>query len=477
MVRLPMATLIQGDCMDALRAMPDDSIDAIVTDPPYGLTDNKKGGSGEASVNLDSPYGRSRIGTGNGAGGFMGLKWDSDVPPVEVWAECLRVLKPGGHLLAFAGTRTQHRMATRIEDAGFEIRDLLAWLYGTGFPKNLNVSKAIDKDESAAAEAAQWEGWGTALKPAMEPITLARKPLIGTVAANVLAHGVGAINVAACVVPTDDYLNGGAYSADRAPSSSPWVAHGGTIHNSTGLAYEQPLGRWPANVIHDGSKEVVDQFPEALGQKATINDDAPSEKTAGVYNRMRRVGEPSADSANDGAVGFKMKPGMRRLDVGSAAARFFYCAKATRADRNDGMEDPGPQFKKGSTLRDAERVADERRGNFHPTVKPTELMRYLCRLVTPPGGTVLDPFMGSGSTGRGAVLEGFNFIGIEREAEYIPIARQRIHAALDLAAQPEQPQKAKRKRRPVKPVAKVEPVARPDEAFNQIDLFGMGNVV
>ena len=209
-----------GDCLESLRKMPDNSIDAIVTDPPYGLTANKKGGTGTASVNLDSPYGRARIGTGNGPGGFMGHKWDSDVPSVEIWAECLRVLKPGGHLLAFAGTRTQHRMAARIEDAGFEIRDMIAWVYGSGFPKSLDVSKAIDKAAGAEREviqqgersaarpvvedqsggkayrlagdasitapatdaARQWQGWGTALKPALEPITVARKPLVGTVA-------------------------------------------------------------------------------------------------------------------------------------------------------------------------------------------------------------------------------------------------------------------------------------------------------
>ncbi|MER1077206.1 DNA methyltransferase [Pseudomonas aeruginosa] len=183
-------TLHLGDCLLVLKTFPDNSFDSVVTDPPYGLTTNKKGGTGVASVNLDSPYGRSRIGTGNGAGGFMGMKWDSDVPPVEVWTECLRVLKPGGYLLAFAGTRTQHRMALRIEDAGFEIRDMIAWVYGSGFPK----SKNLDGDR---------QGWGTALKPALEPITVARKPLVGTVAANVLAHGTGALNIDGCRIPSE----------------------------------------------------------------------------------------------------------------------------------------------------------------------------------------------------------------------------------------------------------------------------------
>lgn len=318
-----------GDCLETLRTMPDNSVDSIVTDPPYGLS-------------------------------FMGKRWDYDVPSVEIWAECLRVLKPGGHLLAFAGTRTQHRMAMRIEDAGFEIRDMIAWVYGSGFPKSMDVSKAIDKaagvegsfgePKSAAhagwikrgrmrgdeghegwqspwmadteavdknarkyiggTEAArQWQGWGTALKPALEPITVARKPLVGTVAANVLQHGTGALNIDGCRI---------------------------------GAA-----GRWLANLIHDGS-------------------------------------EPA--------------------DLLGEAARFFYCAKASRKDRGD--------------------------GNTHPTVKPTDLMRYLCRLVTPPGGIVLDPFMGSGSTGKAAMREGFRFIGCEMSPEYLEIARARIESAL-----------------------------------------------
>lgn len=325
--------VIQGDCLDVLRSMPDASVDAVVTDPPYGLS-------------------------------FMGKKWDYDVPDVEVWSQCLRVLKPGGHLLAFAGTRTQHRMAVRIEGAGFEIRDmvmnaiatdpivgsflaslndeqqrafarvfaessfggLLAWVYGSGFPKSHNL-----KDE--------WYGWGTALKPALEPITMARKPFPGTVAANVLEHGTGAINVNGCRVGTE------------AIQINTYAGRGPFGESQVGNGYDQKhaIGRWPANLVHDGSDEVVRVFPS---------------------------------------------------DGDKSPARFFYCAKASKADRGD--------------------------DNNHPTVKPTDLMRYLCRLVTPPGGTVLDPFTGSGSTGRGAILEGFNFIGIEREAEYVEIARRRI---------------------------------------------------
>jgi site-specific DNA-methyltransferase (adenine-specific) len=342
-------TLHHGDCLEVLRSLPDCSIDSVVTDPPYGLS-------------------------------FMGKRWDYDVPSVEVWAECLRVLKPGGHLLAFAGTRTQHRMAVRIEDAGFEIRDMIAWVYGSGFPKSLDVSKAIDKAAGAerevvgtritgaamsgkasgiengqggtefgsgqnevpitapaTPEAKQWEGWGTALKPALEPITVARKPLIGTVAENVLQHGTGAINVDGGRVGTDSTL--------RTTGKTAIWGDGGMNSVQGGSAQ----GRWPANFIHDGSEEATD----LLG----------------------------------------------------ASARFFYCAKASKADRDE---------------------------NHHPTVKPTDLMRYLCRLVTPPSGIVLDPFMGSGSTGKAAMLEGFAFVGIEREAEYIEIAKARIQSAVGL---------------------------------------------
>jgi site-specific DNA-methyltransferase (adenine-specific) len=307
----------------------------------------------------------------------MGKKWDYDVPSVAIWEQCLRVLKPGGHLLAFAGTRTQHRMAVRIEDAGFEIRDMIAWVYGSGFPKSLDVSKAIDKAAGAEREkvrvkprpetsgtmsgkadtrpwieksrelgyhevdgnipatesARQWSGWGTALKPALEPITMARKPLSGTVAETVLQHGTGAINVDGCRVGTD----GGTTRSEQSPyTESGW---------RTGHAVE-PLnaGRWPANIIHDGSNEA------ALALKS--------------------------------------------------GARFFYTAKAGKVDRES--------------------------ENNHPTVKPTMLMAYLCRLVTPPGGTVLDPFMGSGSTGKAATVNGFRFIGIERDPEYHKIAQARI---------------------------------------------------
>jgi len=380
-------TLHHGDCLEVLRALPACSVDACVTDPPYGLTSAKKGGSGVASVDLESPYGRSRIGTGNGPGGFMGMKWDSDVPPVEIWREVLRVLRPGGHLLAFAGTRTQHRMAVNIEDAGFEIRDMIAWVYGSGFPKSHNLD-------------GKWQGWGTALKPALEPITIARKPLIGTVAANVQAHGTGALNIDGCRVPhTGEKLGGGNNNVDVDRSGKhegwqrPWMQDG----NSAALAAERSrastdrsenLGRWPANLIHDGSDEVVAAFPQAPGQSGAVGPQHGEKASVNAYGEWgpRRDFRPRGDSGS--------------------AARFFYCAKASKADRGE--------------------------DNSHPTVKPTDLMAYLCRLVTPPGGTVLDPFMGSGSTGKAAMREGLQFIGVEREASYLQIARDRLARAVDL---------------------------------------------
>ena len=372
-----------GDCLETLRTMPDNSVDSIVTDPPYGLS-------------------------------FMGKRWDYDVPSVEIWAECLRVLKPGGHLLAFAGTRTQHRMAVRIEDAGFEIRDMIAWVYGSGFPKSLDVSKAIDKAAGAKREvvgqkdfgpsslgnqsnadngyrdrvyteglhqitapatdaARQWQGWGTALKPAMEPITVARKPLSeGTVAANVLQHGTGALNIDGCRVATE--------------KATGWKGDGsklyeGGLSREGGEARQQDAGRWPANLIHDGS-------------------------------------EPA--------------------DLLGEAARFFYCAKASKRDRDEGLdafEVKAAKSYEGGRIVSADHPetamgGESVRANIHPTVKPTDLMRYLCRLVTPPGGTVLDPFMGSGSTGKAAMREGFRFIGCEMSPEYLEIAHARIESAL-----------------------------------------------
>lgn len=326
-------TLYRGDCAEVLQTLAAASIDACVTDPPYGMS-------------------------------FMGKRWDYDVPSVGIWSECLRSLKPGGHLLAFAGTRTQHRMAVRIEDAGFEIRDMIAWVYGSGFPK----SKNLDGD---------WQGWGTALKPAMEPITVARKPLIGTVAENVLQHGPGALNIDGCRIPVSDEQYARNCSGDRGHDAN--RTRGMDFGMTAGKA--SAGGRWPANLIHDGSDEVVGLFPQSAGQLAPVRPDS-SQKTNGILGKF---------SANNNA-----EP---RGDSGSAA-RFFYCAKASKRDRDE--------------------------GNNHPTVKPTDLMVYLCRLVTPPGGIVLDPFMGSGTTGKACARLGVRFVGVERESRYFDIACRRI---------------------------------------------------
>ena len=414
--------IIHGDCLEKLKELDDNSVDSIVTDPPYGLS-------------------------------FMGKKWDYDVPSQEIWEECLRVLKPGGYLLAFAGTRTQHRMAVRIEDAGFEIRDMIAWCYGSGFPKSLDVSKAIDKAAGAerevvgrettkwtstgrnktygkldyfetnggkyevremtapATEAAkQWQGWGTALKPALEPITVARKPISEkTVAENVLKYGTGGINIDGCRVKTEDKMS---YSSSQKE---------GVTQFGTGTTEQSPLNRFPANFIHDGSDEVVGLFPDTKSQAGVKN--LP---TSNIYGGNSLL---SSKTVGTGRItGF--------TDSGSAS-RFFYCAKASKSERNKGCEELEEKVKvfNGQSSNPSEDMKGVERKfttqpskNNHPTVKPISLMRYLCRLVTPKGGTVLDPFMGSGTTGIGAKLEGFDFIGIEREEEYIKIAEARINA-------------------------------------------------
>ena len=384
-------TVHHGDCREVMQTLDPETIDSIVTDPPYGLS-------------------------------FMGKGWDHGVPGVEFWTEALRVVKPGAHLLAFGGTRTYHRLAVAIEDAGWDIRDCVMWVYGSGFPKSLDVSKAIDKaagaerevvgyrknlcrtanredsaafngvqeggmfrpdrdvfaDTAPATEAAkQWQGWGTALKPAWEPIIVARKPLVGTVAENVLTHGTGALNVDGCRVGRcQDDRSGSSQTGSKASENR--AMSGGNYARD---AKPDAAGRWPANLIHDGSEEVTDLLGDA--------------------------------------------------------ARFFYCAKASKRDRDEGCEGmeeavracaiEGHKYNAISKTGERKRPA---RRNHHPTVKPTELMRYLCRLVTPPDGLVLDPFTGSGSTGKAAMLEGLRFVGAELSEEYIEIARARIgHAA------------------------------------------------
>jgi site-specific DNA-methyltransferase (adenine-specific) len=365
--------LFNGNNIDKLRELEDNSVDAVVTDAPYGLS-------------------------------FMSKKWDYDVPSVELWREVYRVLKPGGHVLSFGGTRTYHRMVVNMEDAGFEIRDQIQWLYGSGFPKSHDIGLNIDKKNGKIGNRAkafivavqsgqkdkdtsgdlpnpnrtikgyksenEWNGWGTALKPANEPICLARKPFVGTVAENVLQYGTGGLNIDECRIATDELI----------------AAHyntGGSTGYTTGTTTAS--GRFPANVIHDGSDEVVELLTNA--------------------------------------------------------ARFFYCPKVSKSERNAGCG--GLKLKTPAELATQEKthilIDEDGNGrtspylgkispahNHHPTIKPIDLMRYLCKLITPPGGIVLDPFMGSGSTGCAAILEDFRFIGMELDEEYFKIAEARI---------------------------------------------------
>jgi DNA modification methylase len=609
-------TLLEGDCVERMRDLPDGSVDAICTDPPYSIS-------------------------------FMQRGWDRHASPAEfqAWcsewgAEALRVLKPGGHLLAFGGTRTYHRLTCGLEDAGFVIRDCLMYAYGAGFPKSMKagcqcadgegdlpgvqhdvhglsgqapqsrgaevltevqwgaqgrgVGEARVEGPGGADDAVQaalrasepsvegrgdlqeasresprgevrpmpgvgapdgpegrvcdgasagdggldWQdvdahggrasseprsagqsprefgvvadergpqaggGWevcprcglpmaelGTALKPAFEPIVMARKPLIGTVAANVATHGTGALNIGECRISTSDDLNGGAYSEDRKPSDSEWVAHGGTIHSFAGREYEQPSGRWPANVMlghHDDCERVGER--EVRNRSGSVTGDESSLPTAVVYGARERVpfdapatvvveqwechpdcpvalldaqsgvskssgGQASLGAFRNGDIYGKGRDERESRDPGlgdvGGASRFFYSAKSSSAERNAGLSDLPVRERPndsswipkcsacGKVLRSDMKVSEccgaERewakptaRQNTHPTVKPIDVMRWLCRLVTPPGGVVLDPFMGSGTTGIAAILEGFQFVGIEKDVDYMPLAQARI---------------------------------------------------
>lgn len=399
--------VINADCLEGMSWFEPDSIDAIVTDPPYELN-------------------------------FMGRNWDNSgiVYKPDVWRECLRVLKPGGHMLVFGAPRTFHRVAVAIEDAGFEIRDCIMWVFGSGFPKSHNMAPAIDKHLGAMGhrgkafntagldagftrpggdmdahravtpEGQQWQGWGSALKPAFEPVLLARKPLAGTLAQNVLQYGTGAINIDGCRV--------GSEVLSERIRGVPLI---GTFLGADGNVTPERTGRWPANLIHDGSEEVVDLFPDVKGQVGM-------KKTDGGFRFIEAGDLTTTQQFQTGTT-----------DSGSAA-RFFYCSKANSKDRDEGLDDFPTQragimrgSEDGSLKTGAGEERTTSRKNIHPTVKPTDLMRYLCRLITPLRGTVLDPFAGSGSTGKAAVLEGFEFVGFELSEEYTDLANARIEAA------------------------------------------------
>lgn len=423
-----------GDCIEVMRSLPANSVDSVVTDPPYGIGFMGKAWDGKdieaRHAARSAAISHDPIAGPNGAHKSIAAEAGRyDLTPKAMrafqefsraWAaEAFRVLKPGGHLLSFASSRTYHRMASGVEDAGFEIRDQCIWLYGEGFPKSLNVAKANE-------EAADWEGWGTALKPAHEPLVLARKPLAGTVVQNILAHSTGALNIDACRVA----------SGERAPFTGAGGLPRRSVEEQRGpgvVSEPSPLGRWPANVQHDGSVSVVALFPEDAGAQSPVKGTEPSPKTSGIYGAMKRVAEPSQNDANDGAVGFKMKPGARRIDEGSAA-RFFYCSKASATDRDEGLQafalaQAGIKNVSGRGFAQGDPYAEVLRRNTHPTVKPTDLMRYYVRLVTRRGGVVLDPFMGSGSTGKACMLENMEFIGIELDPAHERLARARIEFA------------------------------------------------
>jgi len=428
--------ITQGDCLEKMKLLPDNCVDAIVTDPPYGLN-------------------------------FMGKKWDCQVPYIEIWQECIRVLRPGGYLLAFAGTRTQHRMACNIEDAGFEIRDMIAWVYGSGFPKSLDIGKAVDKlqgserenigvikhptlkDTSKIEEQAnashgnnKWkreldltkgnsdfEGWGTALKPALEPITVARKPLSEkTVAKNCLKWGTGGINIDGCRV--DTFQEGELQKLKKRADLPRQNFTGGRLHS--GAEYTPQIiesgmskkGRFPANLIHDGSEEVLALFPNTKsGKMSAYNTRHTDGSPNGIYGRFD-VDYPLGETIGDSG----------------SAARFFYCAKTSQQERNAGCNNSEINFDSSRPWRTEEsdrnriatRLVSKMGGNNHPTVKPIELMQYLIKLVSREESIILDPFMGSGTTAIAARKLNRNYIGFELDEKYIKIAEKRFNQELGM---------------------------------------------
>lgn len=492
---MPEWDILNGDSLEILSKIEDNIFDSVVCDPPYGLSKNPDISEVLKHWLAGDDYKHS-------GSGFMGKSWDSFVPGPSLWKEVFRVLKPGGHLVAFAGTRTQDLMGISLRLAGFEIRDCIYWHYGQGFPKSMDVSKAIDKTSGAkreiiapppysrgrakqsysdtrrvsydyqpqpitapsTPEAQAWKGWGTALKPASEPILLCRKPLSEkTVAANVLSHSTGALNIDACRINTNDSLNGGAYAQNGELRDDGW----GMQRGGAGQ-YKQPEGRWPANLVlthspgcqqigqekirgytinrfDDGAKPFgggaghefsSEQKPDELIEKWDCSPDCPIRlldeqsgelgKSAGTQKKGR--GAYGDDKVYGKGKGLSIDKPIGFGDKGGAS-RFFYCAKTSTKERNAGLDeftdgkiDDGRNIPADNAFQRGKSI----RKNIHPTVKPISLMRWLVRLVTPPEGLVLDPFAGSGTTGIASVLEGFDFIGVDMETDHCETAKARI---------------------------------------------------
>jgi site-specific DNA-methyltransferase (adenine-specific) len=421
--------ILKGNSLDLLPTLADNSIDAIVTDPPYEL-------------------------------GFMGKTWDNSgiAYSLELWQECLRVLKPGGHLLAFSGSRTYHRMVVSIEDSGFEIRDMISWISNKTFPKSQNIAKAIDKQAGVRGhvakgflvageynnrqlqgpdttyqdpalvtlEAKKWDGWGTGLKPTVEPIVMARKPVEGTVANNVLTYGTGGLNIDGSRIKANgDNLEGG----KKGGTDNEVYAKG--LGDSSGKSSALD-GRWPANLI-------IDEYTAEL-----LDEQSGQSKSPKTY--VRGVGTLEGERVAYANIGEVAGTESQNYGDSGGASRFFYVAKASKRDRNEGLEDfpDAAIYPQNNSLerKEINSTASSKTKNHHPTVKPTALMQYLVKLVTPPGGTVLDPFTGSGSTGKAAILEGFEFIGIELTEDYWPIIEGRLQHAEAKVAEAKENQEA-----------------------------------
>ena len=476
MIEVAGARVFLGDCVEVMRSLPDNSVDSIVTDPPYGLEfmgkewDAPWKKSGNFAGNVEptsdsaggvSAYASARVRYSRGPEAMVGFQlWATE------WAvECLRVLKPGGHILAFGGSRTWHRLAVAVEDAGFELRDSIAWIYGSGFPKSLDVSKAIDKKAGAerevvgynekvnvysdrhafgesqvgepygkspitsatTSEAKAWQGWGTALKPAFEPVVVGRKPLVGTVAENVLLWGVGGLNIDGSRIGYESDKDGGDWDRFTGHQSSKTIRARLDGNEGADLPGRvdngKQSGRWPANVILDEVSAGLLDEQSGVSKSPPIGSvcNSSTSRDGNILGAATPIARPNGHGDTGGA------------------SRFFYVAKASKRDRNEGLEDL--EARRASAMGYERGLGDAGEGmfkdrnpqkqNFHPTVKPTQLMRYLIKLVTPEGGVVLDPFTGSGSTGKAALLDGFEFIGAELTEEYLPIIEGRLRWAVE----------------------------------------------